>query len=85
MTAGKSQAVRPEMNLSIVSLGLIYEVKIDEAANSLHIEMTLTSPGCPMLNDFLILVDTALNVLRPHGLLSEPLAALARFAVARDR
>jgi geranylgeranyl diphosphate synthase type II len=32
-----------------------------------------------------ILVDTALNVLRPHGLLSEPLAALARFAVARDR
>ena len=31
------------------------------------------------------LVDSALNVLRPNGLLSEPLAALARFAVNRDR
>ena len=31
------------------------------------------------------LVDSALNVLRPNGLLSEPLAALARFAVDRDR
>lgn len=31
------------------------------------------------------LVDRALNELRPNGLLSEPLAALARFAVNRDR
>ena len=32
-----------------------------------------------------ILIDEALNVLRENGLLSEPLAALARFAVNRDR
>ena len=32
-----------------------------------------------------LLVDTALNVLQPNGLLSDPLAALARFAVNRDR
>jgi len=31
------------------------------------------------------LVDAALDALRPHGLLSEPLAALAKFAVRRDR
>jgi len=31
------------------------------------------------------LVDAALTALRPNGLLSEPLAALARFAVRRDR
>ena len=31
------------------------------------------------------LADEALDVLRPHGLLSEPLVALARFAVRRDR
>jgi geranylgeranyl diphosphate synthase type II len=31
------------------------------------------------------LTDEALNVLRENGLLSEPLAALARFAVNRDR
>ena len=32
-----------------------------------------------------ILIDEAMNALRDNGLLSEPLAALARFAVNRDR
>jgi|SRR5579859_5530542 len=36
----------PELNLNIVDLGLIYEVEVTEGRN-VHVEMTLTSPGCP--------------------------------------
>jgi metal-sulfur cluster biosynthetic enzyme len=36
----------PELNLNIVDLGLIYEVEVTEG-RSVHVEMTLTSPGCP--------------------------------------
>lgn len=36
----------PELGLDIVSLGLIYEVNIHD--DTVHILMTLTTPGCPM-------------------------------------
>ena len=36
----------PELNLNIVDLGLVYEIEVSEGKN-VHIEMTLTSPGCP--------------------------------------
>ena len=36
----------PELFISIVDLGLIYEVNLNEEG-LLHIQMTLTSPGCP--------------------------------------
>lgn len=35
----------PELNLSITDLGLVYEVAVDEG--DVHVQMTLTSPGCP--------------------------------------
>lgn len=35
----------PELNLSVIDLGLVYEVMVDEGA--VHVQMTLTSPGCP--------------------------------------
>ncbi len=37
----------PEIPVDIFELGLIYEVKIDEDKN-VQIEMTLTSPNCPV-------------------------------------
>ncbi len=40
--------VDPEMNISIVDLGLIYDVEGEEAGQQLHIKMTLTSPMCPV-------------------------------------
>ena len=37
----------PEIPVDIFELGLIYEVRIDEDKN-IQIEMTLTSPNCPV-------------------------------------
>lgn len=39
----------PELNLSIVELGLVYDVRFEQKENKLHaeVDMTLTSPGCP--------------------------------------
>jgi len=37
----------PEIPVNIYDLGLIYKVEVDDKANA-YIEMTLTSPGCPV-------------------------------------
>jgi len=36
----------PELNLNIIDLGLVYEIEVSEGKD-IHVEMTLTSPGCP--------------------------------------
>ncbi len=38
----------PEIPVSLVDLGLIYEVNIDQKQKSIDIKMTLTAPGCGM-------------------------------------
>jgi len=40
----------PEMKISVIELGLIYDIRIDEKDDGTHaeIDMTLTSPGCPV-------------------------------------
>ncbi|MBC8088354.1 MAG: metal-sulfur cluster assembly factor [Phycisphaerae bacterium] len=35
----------PELNLNIVDLGLVYDVSV--TGNAVHVDMSLTSPGCP--------------------------------------
>ena len=37
----------PEIPVNIYELGLIYKVEIDEK-NKVYVEMTLTSPNCPV-------------------------------------
>jgi len=41
----------PEIPLDIYELGLIYKVEID-AKNTVLIQMTLTTPGCPVAETF---------------------------------
>ena len=35
----------PELNLNIIDLGLVYDIRVDDAV--VQVDMTLTSPGCP--------------------------------------
>jgi len=35
----------PELNLNILDLGLVYEIRV--TGNDVAIDMSLTSPGCP--------------------------------------
>lgn len=37
----------PELAVDIVSLGLVYDVRVDED-EGIEIDMTLTTPGCPV-------------------------------------
>ena len=49
-----SQVIDPELNIDIVSLGLIYDVTVATVQSAqgpqtkIHILMTLTTPGCPL-------------------------------------
>ncbi|MCE3252968.1 MAG: sufT [Cellvibrio sp.] len=38
----------PEIPVDLVNLGLIYNVKVDQAAKQVDIQMTLTAPACGM-------------------------------------
>lgn len=38
----------PELDMNIVDLGLVYGVDLDDAQGHVHVDLTLTSPGCPL-------------------------------------
>lgn len=40
--------IDPELMVNIIDLGLVHDVKIDNTNHLIKVEMTLTSPGCPM-------------------------------------
>ena len=42
------KVIDPEININVVDLGLIYDVKIDQKLGKVEIKMTLTTPGCPL-------------------------------------
>jgi metal-sulfur cluster biosynthetic enzyme len=49
-----SKVIDPELNIDIVSMGLIYDVTISTVQNQqgaqekIHVLMSLTTPGCPL-------------------------------------
>lgn len=50
----------PEIPVNIYDLGLVYDVAINEE-QLVHIQMTLTSPGCPVAQTFPGTVEQAVN------------------------
>jgi metal-sulfur cluster biosynthetic enzyme len=50
--------VDPEIGIDMVSLGLIYGVRIE--GSTVFVTMTLTSPGCPVAGMFINAVHAAL-------------------------
>jgi metal-sulfur cluster biosynthetic enzyme len=38
----------PEIGISIVDLGLVYGVQVDDDSKNVIIDMTLTTPACPL-------------------------------------
>ena len=44
--AALQDVLDPELGMSVVDLGLIYAVEIDDG--HIRVTMTLTAPGCPM-------------------------------------
>lgn len=58
-----SNVIDPEVGLNIVDLGLIYGVEISD--NRLHIDLTMTTPACPMSEMILDNARQALATLVP--------------------
>ncbi len=52
----------PDLSMSLVDMGLIYEVEID-ADNNVNIQMTLSSPSCPIGPQLMTDVDMEVRIL----------------------
>ena len=50
----------PEIGVNIVDLGLIYGVDWDEHRGRVHVDLTLTSPGCPLGPEIILDIRQAL-------------------------
>jgi metal-sulfur cluster biosynthetic enzyme len=44
------ELVDPELGINVVDLGLIYGIEVDDAFN-VRIDMTLTTPACPLTDE----------------------------------
>lgn len=56
------QVQDPELGINIIDLGLVYDVEVEEGG-SVHIKMTLTSPGCPAGPEIMTDADRAVRML----------------------
>jgi metal-sulfur cluster biosynthetic enzyme len=56
----------PELGLNIIDLGLVYDITVNER-NDIHVDMTLTSPGCPAGPQIMTDVERALQALPGVG------------------
>lgn len=55
--------IDPELHVNIVDLGLIYKIQVKD--KQVSIQMTLTTPACPLAGTIQIMVREALAPLEP--------------------
>ncbi|KON80341.1 metal-sulfur cluster assembly factor [Azoarcus sp. PA01] len=60
------RVIDPEVGVNIVDLGLVY--RIDVTAEEVLIEMTMTSPACPMGDMIMDDIDAVLDGALPENL-----------------
>ena len=57
--------IDPEVEVNIVDLGLIYEVKHNEKEKKIHVVMTLSARGCPVGDVIMQHVETVVKAFLP--------------------
>lgn len=55
----------PELGMNIVDLGLVYGLVLDDEAQEVRIDLTLTSPGCPFGPELIRAIKRELGALDP--------------------
>ena len=69
LRAALREVIDPEAGMNIVDLGLIYRIEI--SAETALVEMTMTSPACPMGEMITAEVEAVLRDLLPEPLRPE--------------
>ena len=71
-----TNVIDPELGLDFVELGLVYGIEVD--GGDVHIEFTLTSPGCPIgpqvteqMKEFVSELE-GVDTVNPHMTFSPP-------------
>ncbi len=65
--AALRQVIDPEAGMNIVDLGLIYGIELDSDADCVRVELTMTSPTCPMGDMIMDEVQQAIAGCLPAG------------------
>lgn len=65
--AGLRDVYDPEIPVNIFELGLIYKVDINPDNNNIYVEMSLTSPACPVAGEMPGMVENAIKPIDGVG------------------
>jgi len=57
------QIIDPELGINVIDLGLVYEMRI--SPEEVYVQMTMTTPGCPMHESIVNAAERALKMLFP--------------------
>lgn len=64
--AALREVIDPEVGMNIVDLGLIYRIEV--LPETVELDMTMTSPACPMGDMLLEDVESRLRKILPEGM-----------------
>jgi metal-sulfur cluster biosynthetic enzyme len=59
------QVPDPEVGVNIVDLGLVYRITIDEESKKLDVDVTLSTPGCPVGDTIIQHIQNILEATYP--------------------